>query len=198
MYQREEQDEKDEELVTRSRAGDSLAEEQLLKRYSDVVKREVRFLFLVGAETEDLIQEAMIGLVKAIREFSPEREASFRTYAVTCIRNQIRTAIRDANRKKHHPLNSYVSIYEDEDESGSAGISDRITEEQDNPENIVIRKERLAELEKKMQELLSPLEQRVAALYLEGLSHAKIAEQLGKPERSVNNALTRIRTKLKN
>ena len=187
----------DEELVVMSQSGDSEAEEQLLKRYSDVVKREVRFLYLVGAETEDLVQEAMIGLVKAIRDFVPGRGAAFRTYAIRCIRNQIRSAITAANRKKHQPLNTYVSIYEESE--GDISLSGgAVPEALGDPETIRIRKEDLEERQQKLSISLSPLERQVAELYLEGLSHAAIAERLEKQERSVNNALTRIRTKLKN
>ncbi len=187
----------DEELALRSQAGDREAEEQLLKQYSDVVKREIRFLFLVGAETEDLAQEAMIGLVKAIRDYSPDRGASFRTYATRCIRNQIRTAITAAGRQKHQPLNTYISIYADSTEEGEKLLSElALREDSGNPEALVLRKEGLEELEERMQLKLSPLERRVAELYLAGLSYAEIAEQLGRNERSVNNALTRIRRKI--
>ncbi len=189
----------DEELVLRGQTqGDLEAEEQLLKRYGEVVKREVRFLFLVGAETEDLTQEAMIGLVKAIREYTPDRGAAFHTYATSCIRNQIRTAIKTAGRKKHQPLNSYISIYADSTEQGEQLLSEQIGDGNDgNPETLYLKQERIRELEQSIKQKLSPLEQRVAVLYLEGGSHAEIAAEIGKPERSVNNALTRIRNKLK-
>ncbi len=189
---------RDEELAAQAKAGDIEAEEVLLKRYGEVVKREVRFLFLVGAETEDLTQEAMIGLVKAIRDYTPEREAAFRTYAITCIRNQIRSAIRAAGRKKHQPLNSYISIYTDAEEQGEglpAGLF--ATGDAGNPETIVLMQERADEQRQAIEERLSPMERLVAELYLEGRSHAEIAAAIGKPERSVNNALTRIRNKLR-
>ena len=187
----------DEELALRSQSGDREAEEQLLKQYSDVVKREIRFLFLVGAETEDLAQEAMIGLVKAIRDYSPNRGAAFRTYATRCIRNQIRTAITAAGRQKHQPLNTYISIYADSTEEGEKLLSElAVREDSGNPEALVLRKEGLEEMEERMQLKLSPLERRVAELYLAGLSYAEIAERLGRNERSVNNALTRIRRKI--
>ncbi len=188
----------DEELVKESQAGDQEAEEILLKRYGTVVKREIRFLFLVGAETEDLTQEAMIGLVKAIREYKPGRGTTFHTYATGCIRNQIRSAITAANRKKHFPLNTYISIYEDSTEQGEQMLSRQMGEEDaTNPETIAILRESLLELQQKLSQKLSPLEQTVAELYLEGNSYSSIAAVIGKPERSVNNALTRIRGKLK-
>ena len=194
----EEKNPSDEELVTKSRAGDRDAEEQLLKRYSDVVKREVRFLYLVGAETEDLVQEGMIGLVKAIRDYTADRGASFHTYATSCIRNQIRTAITAAGRKKHQPLNGYISIYADSAEQGEQLLSEQAGGGRNrNPETLYLQRESLEELQDRINSRLSPLEQRVSELFLEGYSHAEIAKRLDKPERSVNNALTRIRNKLK-
>ncbi len=188
----------DEELAVKSQSGDREAEELLLKRYSDVVKREIRFLFLVGAETEDLAQEAMIGLVKAIRDYTPDRGAGFHTYATRCIRNQIRTAITAAGRMKHQPLNSYISIYADSTEEGEQILSEHaLREDSGNPETVVLLKERMREQEEQMQQKLSRMEREVAELYLAGYSHAEIAEKLGKKERSVNNALTRVRTKMK-
>ena len=188
----------DEELLQESRNGSTEAEELLLKRYTVVVKREVRFLFLVGAETEDLMQEAMIGLIKAIREFNPEEKASFHTYATSCIRNQIRSAIRAANRKKHQPLNEYLSFYTDSEEIDGQTLLQRFTSGREaDPEQILIRKEEQKEQDERIRTSLSPMERKVALYYLEGMSYARIAEQLGKSERSVNNALTRIRRKLK-
>ncbi len=184
----------DEELVLQCRGGNTEAEEILLKRYTVVVKREVRYLFLVGAETEDLMQEAMIGLVKAIREYAPGNGVSFHTYATSCIRNQIRSAIRSANRMKHQPLNEYMSIYPDTDGAEEAIM---ITDDSADPEKRVLEQEGLRELEDKISKLLSSMERTVALLYLRGMSHSEIAGILGKPERSVNNALTRARNKLR-
>ncbi len=185
----------DEELVLQCRDGNTEAEEMLLKRYTVVVKREVRYLFLVGAETEDLMQEAMIGLVKAIREYDAGNGVTFHTYATSCIRNQIRSAIRSANRMKHQPLNEYMSIYPDADGGEEEAIM--ISDDSADPEKRVLEQEGLRELEDKISKLLSPMEQTVAGLYLRGMSHSEIAGALGKPERSVNNALTRARNKLK-
>jgi len=184
----------DEELVLQCRGGNTEAEEILLKRYTVVVKREVRYLFLVGAETEDLMQEAMIGLVKAIREYAPGNGVSFHTFATSCIRNQIRSAIRSANRMKHQPLNEYMSIYPDTDGAEEAIM---ITDDSADPEKRVLEQEDLRELEDKISKLLSSMERTVALLYLRGMSHSEIAGILGKPERSVNNALTRARNKLR-
>jgi len=188
----------DEELILLTRNGDTEAEEELLLRYRPAVKREVRFLFLVGAETEDLIQEAMIGLVKAIREYSPEKEAVFHTFATWCIRNQIRNAIRNANRQKHQPLNSYISIYADQDSPEDMALVNSLEASPSvNPEQVLIEREELLELKEELMKPLSALEREVAELYLEGLSYREIAEKIGKPERSVNNAMLRIRTKLR-
>lgn len=193
-----EPDPTDEELVHRSQSGDRVAEELLLKRYSGLVKKEIRFLFLVGAEVEDLAQEGMIGLVKAIRDYTPLRGAAFRTYATSCVRNQIRSAITAAGRMKHQPLNTYISIYGDPSEEGEQLLTERaLMEELGNPETVVLLKERLEEREEQIRQKLSRMERTVAELFLAGYSYAEIAERMGKDERSVNNALTRARNKLK-
>ncbi len=193
-----EPDPTDEELVYRSQSGDRVAEELLLKRYSGLVKKEIRFLFLVGAEVEDLAQEGMIGLVKAIRDYTPLRGAAFRTYATSCVRNQIRSAITAAGRMKHQPLNTYISIYGDPNEEGEQLLTERaLMEELGNPETVVLLKERLEEREEQIRQKLSRMERTVAELFLAGYSYAEIAERMGKDERSVNNALTRARNKLK-
>ena len=188
----------DDELITECKKGNTEAEEILLKRYTAVVKREVRFLFLVGAETEDLMQEAMIGLVRAIREYDPDKEVTFHTYATHCIRNQIRSAIRAANRKKHQPLNEYLSLYAGADgENENMEIQQLFSDDSGDPEKMVIEEEGIRELEEKLYSLLSSLELKIALLYLKGMNHGEIASAIGKPERSVNNALTRARNKLK-
>ena len=188
----------DEELLLRIRDREDVdAEELLLKRYGGVVLREVRVLYLVGAETEDLIQEAWIGLVKAIREYRADRGATFHTYATNCIRNQIRTAITASRRKKHQILNTYISINSYSTEEGEKLLAEQAGGKETNPETLYLNQECVEELEQRMREKLSPFEYKVAMRYLSGMSHAEIAEELGKPERSVNNALTRIRNKLK-
>ncbi|MCR5148082.1 MAG: sigma-70 family RNA polymerase sigma factor [Eubacterium sp.] len=187
----------DEELITASKT-DAGAEEYLMKKYSRLVRKEIRFLFIVGADSDDLLQEGMIGLVKAIRGYDPEKYAVFSTFATICVRRQVRTAITTYNRKKHTPLNTYIS-FNSEDGDGSAfsdvmGGDDKL----DNPENIVIAEEKRNEIYKEIEKKLSPLEKKILNLYLKGLSYSEISLETGKNEKSVNNALTRIRSKLKN
>ena len=186
----------DTELVMMSRNGDASAEEFLMKKYSRLVRKEIRFLFIMGADSDDLLQEGMIGLVKAIRGYVPENNASFSTFATVCVRRQIRTAITSYNRKKHSPLNTYVSFYSGEDE-GADMIDIMCESDIDNPEKIVLAEEKRNEIYKDIEEKLSDMEKDILMLYLRGLSYSDISMETGKNEKAVNNALTRIRLKLK-
>ena len=186
----------DTELVMMSRNGDASAEEFLMKKYSRLVRKEIRFLFIMGADSDDLLQEGMIGLVKAIRGYVPENNASFSTFATVCVRRQIRTAITSYNRKKHSPLNTYVSFYSGEDE-GADMIDIMCESDIDNPEKIVLAEEKKNEIYKDIEEKLSDMEKDILRLYLRGLSYSDISMETGKNEKAVNNALTRIRLKLK-
>lgn len=186
----------DTELVMMSRNGDASAEEFLMKKYSRLVRKEIRFLFIMGADSDDLLQEGMIGLVKAIRGYVPENNASFSTFATVCVRRQIRTAITSYNRKKHSPLNTYVSFYSGEDE-GADMIDIMCESDIDNPEKIVLAEEKRNEIYKDIEEKLSDMEKDILRLYLSGLSYSDISMETGKNEKAVNNALTRIRLKLK-
>lgn len=187
----------DNEIIGRIRNQDADAMEYMLKKYGVLVKREIRTVYLIGAETEDLAQEGMIGLFKAIRDFEPDRGTAFPTFATLCVRRQIQTAINTSNRKKHTPLNTYVSIYAENTEYGTV-LADDLEAEQNisNPEHMVIDREQCTVLEEKIKSQLSALENQVLTLYLDGLSYTDIALCLGKTEKSVGNALQRIRTKL--
>ncbi len=188
---------KDEDLVRMAGEGDAEAETLLLTRYHSAVKREVRYFYLVGAATEDLIQEAMIGLVRAIREYDPKVGAAFHTFATECIRNQLRSAVRTANRKKHSPLNYYMPIDEGTEGPGGRELIEQIEDTTNpDPEQMLIERERVEEIYLQMEQKLSKLEYRIALLFLQGKSHREIAEIVGRPERSVNNAMTRIRKKM--
>lgn len=191
-------DKKDEELISMARSGDCDAEEYLLKKYTPMVKKEIRFLYLVGAETEDLAQEGMLGLFKAIRDYDTTGTASFLTFATICVRNQIKSAITASNRKKHMPLNTSISLYvSGEDEENGLSLSDVIeTRQERNPEELVLEEEKKREMYARIEKKLSSFEKEVLKHYLTGLSYADIAEAVGKTEKSVNNALTRIRKKL--
>ncbi len=176
--------------------GDADAEEYLLIKYMPLVKSETRFLYLVGAETEDLAQEGMIGLFMAIRSYNKNEKSSFHTFATTCVRNRIHSAISAANRKKHFPLNNAVSIYynESDDSEEKDVISD---DGAYNPESIVLRHEKIEQMYDQLDMKLSATEKIVTKLYLQGLSRREIAEKLGRTEKSVDNALNRVHNKLK-
>ena len=187
----------DDDLIKLIKLGDKDAEEYLIIKYTPLVNSEVRTMFLVGAEIEDLAQEGMIGLFQAIRDYSPDSHASFSTFAYKCIKNRCMNAVTSANRKKHSPLNPYISIFYNDDISGEekSVVSD---EGINNPENIYLRREKIEKMYSEMEMKLSSLEKKVVDLYLEGLSRREIADRLGKSEKSIDNALTRIHNKLKN
>ena len=187
----------DDDLLRLIRLGDKDAEEYLIIKYTPLVNNEVRTMFLVGAEIEDLAQEGMIGLFQAIRDYSEDSGAAFSTFAYKCVKNRCMTAMTTANRKKHSPLNTYISIFYNDDESEGdekAVVSD---EGINNPESIYIRREKIEKMYEEMEMKLSFLEKKVVDFYLEGLSRREIAERLGKSEKSVDNALTRIHNKLR-
>jgi RNA polymerase sporulation-specific sigma factor len=188
----------DDELVQLSKEGNLQAAEVLLQRYKNLVLAKSRAYFLIGAEPDDIIQEGMIGLYKAIRSYSPEKSPSFRMFAEICIVRQILSAIKAANRHKHQPLNSYVSlnkpIYVD---GAEKDLMDFLSKEQiSNPEEIYLLNEKFDEIQKKASQRLSPFERSVLQLYLEGLSYHEIADALQKPVKSVDNAIQRIKKKL--
>lgn len=187
----------DNEIIKRISSGDDGAMEYLLKKYGGLVKKEIRAVYIIGAEAEDLTQEGMIGLFKAIKDFEPDKGASFSTFATLCVRRQIKTAITASNRQKHKPLNTYISIYAEQDESGTQlGEDIADTKEAANPESLVLAREQKSDLNKKIASELSSFEKKVLHLYLEGLSYADIAVSLSRTEKSVDNALRRIRSKL--
>ena len=188
----------DEVLVELSHNGDDEAQEVLLERYKYFVRSRARSYFLIGADKEDIIQEGMIGLYKAIRDYRADKESSFKVFAELCIVRQIITAIKTATRQKHSPLNSYVSlnknIYDEESERTLEEIvlSDALAD----PEEQFISRENMAHIYAKMEEILSPLEKQVLALYLEGKSYVVIAEELKRRPKTVDNALQRVKKKL--
>lgn len=206
LYEREEKAEvcyaemEDPALVALATGGDDHAYEFLLDKYKNFVRAKARSYFLIGADREDLIQEGMIGLYKAIRDYNPDKQASFRGFAELCITRQIITAIKAATRQKHQPLNSYVSlnrpVYDDESDRT---LMDIITGTKVlNPEDIIIDREDIASIEAKMGEMLSSLEWDVLNLYLQGKSYQEIAAVLGRQVKSIDNALQRVKGKLEN
>lgn len=188
----------DEQLVWQSQNGDHLAEAQLLDKYKPLVKAKSRAYFLIGADSEDIIQEGMIGLYKAIRDYDKEKNASFRSFAELCINRQMITAIKAATRQKHQPLNSYVSLNKPVFENDSEETYLDLLREGEllNPEALLIGQENKNFLENQMIKNLSSFESRVLTLYLQGRSYFEIANMLNKPEKSIDNALQRVKKKL--
>ncbi len=188
----------DEEVVAYARDGDDVALEYLIHKYKNFVRAKARSYFLIGADREDIVQEGMIGLYKAIRDFRADKLASFRAFAELCITRQIITAIKTATRQKHIPLNSYVSlnkpIYDEESDRTLMDIIPGM--KVSDPEELVISREEFIDIENKMSEFLSELEWKVLMYYLEGKSYQEIAEALSRHVKSVDNALQRVKRKL--
>jgi RNA polymerase sporulation-specific sigma factor len=188
----------DEQVVEMCHQGDSEAEEYLLNKYKNFVRAKARSYFLIGADHEDIVQEGMIGLYKAIRDFKPEKLSSFRAFAELCITRQIITAIKTATRQKHIPLNSYVSLNKPlYDEESDRTLLDVIMEGRiSDPEELIINRENLGNIHNKINEVLSGLEQEVLQAYLDGKSYQEIADALGRHVKSIDNALQRVKRKL--
>lgn len=188
----------DSDTVVRAQNGDSDALEFILDKYKNLVSFKARLYFLAGADKEDIVQEGMIGLYKAVRDFNPEKQVNFRSFAELCITRQIITAIKTATRMKHQPLNTYVSLNKPAfGEESDKTMLDTITGSEGlDPEKIYIDYEDYKNIENKIGEMLSRLEWQVLTLYLSGKSYHEIAAQLGRPEKSVDNALQRIKAKI--
>ena len=188
----------DEQIVEMSHNGDSAAEEYLLDKYKNFVRSKARSYFLVGADHEDIVQEGMIGLYKAIRDYRPDKLSSFRAFAELCITRQIITAIKTATRQKHIPLNNYVSLNKPlYDEESDRTLLDVIIEGRtSDPEEMIINMENVGNIRAKISEVLSGLEQEVLNAYLDGRSYQEIAESLGRHVKSIDNALQRVKRKL--
>ena len=188
----------DETIVELSHEGDATAEEYLLDKYKNFVRSKARSYFLVGADHEDIVQEGMIGLYKAIRDYRPDKLSSFRAFAELCITRQIITAIKTATRQKHIPLNNYVSLNKPlYDEESDRTLLDVIIEGRtSDPEEMIINMENVGNIRTKINEVLSGLEQEVLNAYLDGKSYQEIAESLGRHVKSIDNALQRVKRKL--
>lgn len=189
----------DEELVLRSQAGDTEALEAIIERYRGLAKLRTRSYFLAGAESDDLVQEAMIGLFKAARDYDPKYGASFKTFANICITRQMLTAIKGATRYKHQPLNSYISLNRsvfEEDDGGRPLLEILATDNDSDPESIYLRNEWMVSLSQAVPRVLSKLELRVLLYYLRGLSYETIAQRIGRPVKTVDNAIQRMKRKM--
>ena len=186
------------ETLSKARQGDNWAVEKVFERYKGLVRAKSRSYFLIGADGEDLIQEGMIGLFKAIRDFRPEKRASFTAFADMCVTRQIITAVKTATRLKHLPLNTYISLSRPAFDDGSEDPAENllISAAVSDPEEMLIDREMSDTFTCDLKKLLSELEHSVLSLYLRGAPYAEMSAKLGKPEKSIDNALQRIKRKL--
>lgn len=188
----------DEELIMDFRGGDTAIMDYLLEKYKPMVKKKAKAMYLLGGDSDDLIQEGMIGLFKAVRDYDSAQEASFGTFAQICVTRQLYSAIRASRRKKHLPLNSYISLYDNEEiseEKESELIQMQNIASTNNPEDLVIHKESEDSFMNELEGNLSELERKVLYLHLLGTDYRTIAKLLGKSPKAVDNALQRIKTK---
>ena len=194
----------DEELILRLRDGEEAITDYIMDKYKNMVRSKAKSMYILGADREDLIQEGMIGLFKAVRDYDTGRDASFFTFADLCVSRQMYTAIQAAGRQKHMPLNTYVSLYADgaDGEDGLREAERGLLESaasrlEQNPEELLIDRENVKRLEGVMEKELSSFEKQVLDLYLTGMKYSQIARVLGKDDKSTDNALQRIKAKLK-
>ena len=187
----------DEDLIEIIKSGDKNALNYLIEKYKDLVNMKVGKYFMVGSEREDIIQEGLIGLYKAVKSYSPDKQNSFKTFANMCIERQLITAIKSSNRQKHMPLNTYLSLntkaYEDDEESNILDIFD--SHQVEDPLETITKQEYYKTVEKAIDESLSDFEKQVLSRYIKGESYNQIAEKLDTPVKSVDNAIQRIRKK---
>ena len=188
----------DNEIITKIKKGDKKALNYLLDKYTDVVSMKAGKYFIVGAEKEDIIQEGLIGLFKAIKSFNPEKQSSFKTFANLCVERQLQTAIKSSTRQKHMPLNSYLSLnisaYDENEDTSLLEVFETENTAED-PLDIVTKKVYYNFVEDRVEETLSDFEKQVLHRYTNGESYTQIAERLNAPVKSVDNAIQRIRKK---
>lgn len=193
----------DEELMIYLRDGETSIMDFIMDKYKNLVKSKAKSMYILGADRDDLIQEGMIGLFKAVRDFDSGRDASFFTFADLCISRQMYTAVQASRRQKHIPLNTYISLYATAKEDFSQSDEDRelvnilARKSEQSPEEMLIDKENVEQLEKAIEKELSSFEKQVLDLYLTGMSYTQIARVLGRDEKSTDNALQRIKNKLR-
>ena len=190
----------DEELIVLLRDGETQITDYIIEKYKDLVRRKTKSMYILGADHDDLLQEGMIGLFKAIRDYDAGRDASFYTFAELCITRQVYTAVQASNRKKHSFLNTYVSLYEGKDAKDGEPlelIQALVSNDTRNPEEMIIDRENLEHLENCIEQELSPFEKQVLELYLTGMSYTEIARVLGKTDKATDNAMQRVKAKIK-
>ncbi len=198
VFQNKYSDFSDEELILKYRDGEKDIEDYILNKYKNLVLSKAKSMYIIGGDTDDCIQEGMIGLFKAIRDYDFGRDAGFFTFADLCISRQMYTAVTASGRKKHMPLNSYISLYADEEDDFNTSLMETLSDERENnPENMLIDKENVDEIEKIIESELSDFEKSVIELYLTGMGYVQIAKVLCKDEKSTDNALSRARSKIK-
>lgn len=185
----------DEELISLLRQGDDLIMEYILEKYKPLVKKLTNKMYLLDGEEDDLIQEGMIGLFKAVRDFKDDCDSSFFNFARLCINRQLYSAIQASNRKKNIPLNSYISFSQKEEEGKN--FEEILGEDSLSPEQLIIEQEKFEDLTRQVDKLLSKMERQVLDLYLDGYNYIQIAEKMEKSPKSIDNALQRIRQKIK-
>ena len=184
----------DEQLIGKLRGGDSHIIDYIMEKYKNLVRKEANAMYLLGGENDDLIQEGMIGLFKAVQDYNVHQETSFYSFAKLCITRQMYSAIEASKRKKHSPLNSYISLYESSEEQGSL-METMAAGQESNPEELLVSREYAQLLEMKLEESLSDLENRVLYLHLLGTDYRTIARLLDKSPKTIDNALQRIKGK---
>lgn len=191
----------DEELIDRLRGGEESIVDYICDKYKNLVRSKAKSMYILGADGEDLIQEGMIGLFKAVRDYDSGRDASFFTFADLCISRQMYTAVQAAKRQKHIPLNSYVSLYgssSEKEEGEERNLLEALADPSElTPEELFLDKERVAYLEAVIENELSNFEKQVLDLYMTGMSYTQIAKVLGRDEKSADNALQRLKGKIK-
>ena len=192
----------DEELILRLRDGEENITDYIMDKYKNLVKSKAKSMYILGADSDDLIQEGMIGLFKAVRDYDSGRDASFFTFADLCISRQMYTAVQASGRQKHAPLNSYISLYSHVASGSDQGeeaelVSLLASRAELSPEEMVIDRENVKNLERTIERDLSTFEKQVLDLYLTGMSYVQIAKVLGRDEKSADNALQRIKGKLR-
>lgn len=187
----------DDQLILKLHNGDESVQEYILEKYKELVKNEAKKLYLLGGDNDDLIQEGMIGLLKAIRTYKPESKSSFYSFARMCIDGQMYSAIKASNRKKHMPLNSYVSIH-DSDESGDIqGTKELLSDKATNPETLYLHREYSESFSKEIVSRLSEMEKEVLLKHISGLHYKEIAEIMAKEPKAIDNTLQRAKIKAK-
>lgn len=184
----------DEQLICKLRDGEKTIMDYIMEKYKNMVRKEANAMYLLGGENDDLIQEGMIGLFKAVQDYQPEQDTSFYSFAKLCITRQMYSAITASKRKKHSPLNSYISLYEKREDDSSL-IDTMEAGRQSNPEELLVSREHAALLESRLEESLSDLENRVLYLHLLGTDYKTIARLLDKSPKTIDNALQRIKNK---